>query len=66
MSAYHEPTEAAWVVYDLSDPGTRERAGREIRAWGRERVVFNPLDSETLLVEYRVEDRGQGLKEDLA
>lgn len=53
MESYHEPREAVWIVYDLTDPGVWDRAGTCIRAWGRERTVVNYLDAERVLVEFK-------------
>lgn len=54
MSFYTPDTnEAIVVLYDLRDPDDWERAGRERRAWGRERSVVHPLTNDVIAVEYK-------------
>lgn len=50
---YHEPVEAVWIVYDLSDPSQWNMAGLCIRCWGRERAVVHSLDAERVVVEFK-------------
>jgi hypothetical protein len=45
--------EAIVVVYDLTDPDAWERAGRERRAWGRERAIIHPLTNNVIAVEFK-------------
>lgn len=44
--------EALVVLYDLADPDAWERAGRERRAWGRERTVVHALDNDHVVIEF--------------
>ncbi len=44
--------EAIVVLYDLRDPDAWERAGRERRAWGRERTVVHALDNDHVVIEF--------------
>ena len=44
--------ESLWVVYDLRDPRAWERAGRERRAWGRERALIHPLTNDVIVIEF--------------
>jgi len=46
-------SEAAFVVYDLRDRETWERARRERAAWGRERTMIHALDNDHVLLEFR-------------
>lgn len=41
------------VVYDLRDPAQWIDAGKERRAWGRERTVIHTLDSDHIIIEYK-------------
>jgi hypothetical protein len=44
--------EAIVAAYDLRDPDAWERAGRERRAWGRERTVVHALDDDHVVIEF--------------
>ncbi len=53
MSFYTpDADEAIAVLYDLRDPDAWERAGRERRAWGRERTVVHALDNDHVVIEF--------------
>jgi hypothetical protein len=45
--------EAIVVLYDLTDPGAWERAGRERRTWGRERTAIHGLDNDHVVIEFK-------------
>jgi hypothetical protein len=45
--------EATLVLYDLRDPEVWERAGRERRAWGRERTEIHGLDNDHVIIVFR-------------
>ncbi len=53
MSFYPTDADEAIVVfYDLADPDAWERAGRERRAWGREKTEIHPLTNDAIVIEF--------------
>ena len=53
MSFYPKYADEAIVVfYDLTDPDAWERAGRERRAWGRERTVVHAVDNDHVVIKF--------------
>lgn len=52
VSSYHEHGESTLALYDLSDPGAWERAGRELEAWGKSRSAVHTLDPDHIVIEY--------------
>lgn len=47
------PDEAIWTIYDLRDPETWNRAGREHCAWGVEYADVHRLDGDHVVIVYR-------------
>ncbi len=50
---YPSFVESTLVLYDLRDPEAWDRAGRERRAWGRERAVSHAVDNDHIVIEFR-------------